>query len=78
MLLTKGGYGINIESEPVQQMLSYLIAIEVEKIIDSKTDFRNCNFDLNLILKDMGKPPRNAGIQKSDDSYGYTMEFEGS
>jgi hypothetical protein len=39
-------------------MLSHLIAVEVENIIDTKVDHRNVNFDLNLLLKDMEEAPK--------------------
>ena len=39
-------------------MLSHLIAVEVQNVIDTKIDFRNLNFDLNLLLKDMELAPK--------------------
>ena len=53
MILTRGDLGISIEYNPSQKMLSYLIAVEVENLIESQVELETANFDLNLMMKDM-------------------------
>ena len=79
MTLTRGGFGISIQANPSQQMLSYLIAVEIENIIDTKVDFKNLNFDLNLLLKDMEVAPKELqDTRLTNDKYRYTIKIERS
>ena len=60
-------------------MLSYLIAVEIENIIDTKVDFKNLNFDLNLLLKDMEVEPKELqDTRLTNDKYRYTIKIERS
>ena len=53
MLLTKGEFGIQLSTNANQKMLSYLIAVELEKIIDHDLDLRKRNFEIELLMKNM-------------------------
>ena len=65
-------------------MLSYLIAVEIYRIIESEIDFRRVNFDLDLLLEDMQGNNEEKVLEqiedkrKSNEKYKYCVKIEGN
>ena len=76
IILTKGEFGIQLSSNPSQKMLSYLIAVEIEKIIQNNNDPKKENFVIEVLLENMNEIQSPVDKRKSNDKYKYCIRLK--